>query len=147
MNGKHGPKHRNRVCGQTLLELVGATTIIAIALVPSLKLVRDSMRVSRESEIANLLATVSASKLEEHLVRTAGVWDTTADTDLIPGYEAQLLRFRVDKVDEGAGLMRIVSRAWQDTNDNGNWDADEMQVNFASKLARNASYQQEASGT
>jgi type II secretory pathway pseudopilin PulG len=137
---------QSRRSGQTLLELVAATTIIAIALVPALKVMRDSIRVGRETEIANLLATYSSSKLEEHLVRTAASWDTTTDADLIPGYESQLLRYSVTKVDE-TGLMRLTSRAWEDSNDNTIWDAGEMQVNFSTKVARNVAYQQEASGT
>lgn len=138
---------RRRSAGQTLLELIGAITIIAITLVPSLQLIGDTMRIGRQTETANLLATYSASKLEEHLVRTAGVWDTIQDADFIPGYDpALLLRYQVDKVAETAGLMRITSRAWVDTIENATWDAGEMQVSYASKLARNVSYQQEASG-
>ena len=129
-----------------MLELVAATTVIAIALVPALRIMRDTMRVGRETETANLLATYSASKLEEHLVRTAGSWSTTGETGLIPGYEAQLLRFSVTKVDE-TGLMRLTSRAWEDTDNDATWDAGEMQVNFSTKVARNVAYQQEASGS
>jgi len=90
-----------------LLELMGATMIIAMALVPALRIMRDSMAVSRRTETANLLATYSVSKLEEHLVRTAVNWDTTTDEGPIPNYPG--LRYRVDKVDEliGSGLMRI----------------------------------------
>lgn len=137
---------RRRRSGHTLLELVAATTVIAIALVPALRIMRDTIRVGRETETANLLATYSASKLEEHLVRTAASWDTTADTGLIPGYEAQQLRYAVTKVDE-TGLMRLTSRAWEDADNDATWDATEMQVNFSTKVARNVAYQQEASGT
>ena len=135
-----------RSAGQTLLELLGATTIIAMTLVPSLRIIRDTMRVGRQTETANLLATFSASKLEEHLVRTAGVWDTTTAADFIPGYQAQLFRYQVDKVAETAGLMSITSRAWEDINNNGVWDAGESQANYATKIALNVSYQQEAGG-
>lgn len=146
MKYRFRPAFHRRKKGQTLLELVAATTIIAVALVPALRIMRDTMRIGRESETANLLATFAASKLEEHLVRTAGTWDTTTDADLIPGYEARLLRYSVTKVDE-TGLMRLTSRAWEDTDNDTTWDAGEMQVNFSTKVARNVAYQQEASGT
>ncbi len=135
-----------RRAGQTLLELVGATTIIAITLVPALRMMRDSLRVGRQTETANLLATFSASKLEEHLVRTAATWDTTGESGTIPGYAG--LRFQVDKVDEGigAGLMRITSLAWEDLNGDQSWNAGEARAVFSSKLAHNVSYQQEAHG-
>ena len=137
-------KHRS---GQTLLELVGATTILAIALVPALRIMGDCMRVGRETETANLLATFSVSKLEEHLVRTAGVWDTTTEAGQVPGYAG--IRYQVDKVDEGigSGLMRITSTVWEDLDGDQVWDAGELRSVFATKLARNVSYQQEANGT
>ena len=72
------PRRRS---GQTLLELVAATTVIAMALVPSLRIMRDTIRIGRETEMANLLATLSASKMEEHLVRTAVNWSTATVED------------------------------------------------------------------
>jgi len=47
--------------GQTLLEVVAATTILAMTLVPTLRMMRDSLRVGRETEMANHLATWASS--------------------------------------------------------------------------------------
>jgi hypothetical protein len=44
-------------------------------------------------------------------------------------------------------LMAISSTVWSDTNSDGNLDAGEPKVIFASKQARNVSYQQEAAGS
>jgi hypothetical protein len=136
-----------RRTGQTLLELVGATTIVATALVPALRIMGDCIRVGRETEIANLLATYSVSKLEEHLVETAVLFDAAADeANEVPGYPG--IRFRVEKEDEGvgSGLMQITSTVWQDLDGDEVWDAGEPRSVFATKLARNASYRLEANG-
>ena len=131
--------------GQTLLELVGATTVIAIALVPALRIMRDCIRLGRNSETANLMSTLSTSKLEEHLVSTAANWNATTDAGGFTGYPT--LRDQVVKTDEGvgSGLMNITSRVWEDTNGNQTWDAGELGTSFATKLARNVAYQLEAS--
>ncbi|MDA1055505.1 MAG: hypothetical protein O3C40_34325 [Planctomycetota bacterium] len=131
--------------GQSLLEVIAATTIIAIALVPALKLMRDSVRIGRQTETANILATFSMSKLEEHLARTAANWKATEDSGPIPNYAG--LRYQVTKLDEGlgSGLMRITATAYEDTNRNGKWDNGERNAVFVCKVAKNAAYEQEAS--
>lgn len=138
-------RKRVRSTGQTLLEMIAATTIVSIALVPALRLMRDSIGNGAQAENANILATYSMSKLEEHMARTAANWDTTTASGAIPNYPG--LRFQVTKVDEGigSGLMRITSIAYEDGNGNSTWDATERRVIFVSKIARNAAYEQEAS--
>ena len=71
---------RARRTAQTLLELVAATTIITIALVPALRLTRDSIADSELLEIAELRLTLCTSKLEEEMARTAATWDLTTRT-------------------------------------------------------------------
>jgi Tfp pilus assembly protein PilE len=139
----------NRACrnrrGQSLLELIAATTIVAIALVPALKLMRDSIRNGRQTESANVLATFSMSKLEEHLARTVATWDTTTDSGAIPNYTG--MRYQVTKVDEGlgSGLMRITSTAYEDANGSGTFNAGERSAVFVCKVAKNVAYEQKAS--
>ena len=138
-----------RRTGQSLLELVAATTLVAIALVPALKLMRDSIRVGRQTETANILATFSTSKLEEHLARTAADWNTTMDAGPIPNHDGisyNGLRYQVTKVDEGlgSGLMRITSTAYEDANGNQTWDNGERNAVFVCKVAKNTAYEQEA---
>ncbi len=145
MNYRHSNQARRNRTGQSILELIAATTIIAIALVPALKLMRDSIRIGRQTETVNILATFSMSKLEEHLARTAANWNTTPDTGAIPNYNG--LRFQVTKVNEGvgSGLMRITSVAYEDGNGNGTYDAGERNATFVAKVAKNVAYEQEAS--
>ena len=145
MSYRYSNQIKRKRRGQSMLELIAATTIIAIALVPALKLMRDSIRIGRQTETANILATYSMSKLEEHLTRTAASWSTTTDAGAIPNYTG--LRFQVTKVDEGigSGLMRITSTAYEDANSNGTFDVGERSVVFVSKVAKNTAYEQKAS--
>ncbi len=146
------PQSRRRR-GQTLLELVAATTILTIALVPALRMMRDAIRVGRNTETANLMTTLCTSKLEEQLMRTAAVWNpsTVAGDFSAEGYAN--LRFQVTMSDAAADggianqLMAIASTVWDDLNSDGNLNAGEPRVVLASKQARNVSYQKEASGS
>lgn len=139
--------------GQTLLELVGATTIIALALVPALRLMRDSVRVVGELGTSNVLATLCVSKLEEHMQRTAADWSTAATSGDFAAEGYAGLRFSVvrsDAVADGGvpgSLMSVLVTAWEDRNANGTLDGGEPRVAFATKLARIVAYHHEASGT
>ena len=138
--------------GQTLLELMAATSIIAATLVPSLRIMRDTIKIGRETEMANLMATLSVSKLEEHLVLTAADWSESNQRLPFPGYPGvffQVVR-ELDNTAVGVTpgtLMSITATVWEDENGNQLWDAGEARSVFASKLASNVAYQREANGT
>jgi hypothetical protein len=139
--------------GQTLLELVGATTIIALTLVPALRMMRDSLRIGRQTERANLMATFAASKLEEHLLKTAGTWTVSTVTGDFSADGYSTLRFQVVRTDSAAAggisgqLMSITATVWDDTDNDSVLDTGELRSVFASKLAKNTSYEYEAAGT
>ena len=133
--------------------MIGASTIIAIALIPALKLMRASIKVNREAETANLVSTLAVSKLEEFLVSTASSWSNSNASGHFGSIGHSNLRFEVSRSDlvaEGGipgDLMSITSTVWEDSNGNGNWDAGEARAVFASKLAHSVSYDREANET
>lgn len=139
--------------GQTLLELVAATTILTIALVPALRMMRDAIRVGIRTERANLMTTFCTSKLEEQLMRTAAAWNPSTVSGDFSAEGYPNLRFQVimsDAVADGGivnRLMAISSTVWDDSNADDDLDAGESNVVLASKQARNVSYEQEASGS
>lgn len=145
-------RQSNRRRGHTLLELVGATTIIALTLVPALRLMRDSLRVARETERANLLTTMAASKLEENLIQTAGNWNPTTVSGNFSANGYPTIKFSIVRSDNpGAGgmtdsLMALTSTVWDDLDNDNAWDVGEPRMVFASKLARNVAYEFEAAG-
>jgi hypothetical protein len=104
-------------------------------------------------ETSNLLDTLCASKLEEHLLRNAVSWNPGTVTGDFAAQGQPGFRFQVVHSDNPAdggipnALMSITATAWDDSDGDGNWDAGERRATFASKLARNVSYQREANGT
>ena len=143
---------RRSTRGQTLLELIAATTIIGATLVPGLNLMRDSLRISRQIETDTLMATLSVGKLEEYLAKTSANWQATNLTGDYSADGYSQLNYEVIRshsvVDGGIpdSLMMIQSTIWNDANNNGTLDSGERNVVFASKLARVVSYELEASG-
>jgi len=143
---------RRSTRGQTLLELIAATTIIAATLVPGLNLMRDSLLISRQIETDTLMATLSVDKLEEYLAKTSANWQATTLTGDYSADGYSQLNYEVirsDSVVKGGipdSLMMIQSTLWNDANNNDTLDSGERSVVFVSKLARVISYELEASG-
>jgi hypothetical protein len=133
--------------GQSLLEVVAAATIIATALAPALRMMRDSLEVSRGLEEADLMSTLCVDKLEEQMNTVAAMWDkTTASGDYTALEGRSYLKFRVTKSDAVADggiadrLMAITAVIWNDANGNGSPEAGEKKVTFATKVSNLVSY-------
>ena len=138
---------------QTLLELVAATTIIAGTLVPALRMMRDSLSVSRNIELASQMSSYCVSLLEQQMVLTSASWDESSGTwdqststgdYSADGYPS--LRYQVERSDApgdggiSGALMVIRCQVWDDRNGNGGRDAGEPQVNYSTKIGNFASY-------
>lgn len=153
-----GRRKRANRAGLSLMELVAATTIIAIALVPALRMMRDSLRIGRETETANLLATLSASRLEEYLLLSAvqwgaippgSNWNTTTvagnyTADGYPNLKFSVVRSDVAPAGIPAQLLSITATVWNDLDNDNVLDTGEPRSVFATKLARNVAYTNEA---
>ncbi len=132
-----------------MLEVLLATALMAIALVPALRLMRDGLRVGRELENRELLTTFSTSKLEEHLALVSAVWQTGNYSGDFSAEGYSNLRFTVTRSDSGADggisdqLMAVVATVWHDLDGDGSLDSDEPAVVLGSKVAKLASYQSE----
>ena len=133
--------------GQSLLEVVAASMIIATTLVPALRMMRDSLQISRDEEEAELMATLCVDELEKHLANVSATWDkTTASGDYAALENRSYLKFRViksDAVSDGGivgRLMSLVAVVWNDANGNGSPDANEKKVTFATKVSKFVSY-------
>ena len=142
-----------RPTGHTLLELVAASVLLAVALVPALGLIRDSVEVSRQMDTRNLLTTFCVSKLEQHLALTSAAWDTTTVTGTLAAEGYANLRFRVDRSDAALDggipdrLMAITVTVWDDADGNAALDSGERSTTFGSKTAKLATYEDEASSS
>ena len=136
--------------GQTMLELVAATTIITIALVPALRLTRDSITRSEELEAAEMRLALCTSKLEEEMAKTAATWDLATQAGDFAELGRSDLRFMTVKSDAIASggipdaLTTIEVTVWLDTDAGNDLDPSEPQTKLATKMAKLISYEYEA---
>ena len=144
------PIRNTRRVGHTLVELVAASSLLAIALVPALSFLRDSFVRSRQLETQNALTSFCTSKLDEHLAQTSVSWTTGSVSGDFSADGFAQLRFRVDRSDlppDGGipgRLMSVTATVWDDLNADAALDANEPSVVFASKIAKLAKYEDEA---
>jgi hypothetical protein len=143
-------KSRRR-SAQTLLELVAATTILAITLVPALRIMRDSLSISREIELANQMSSFCVSRLESQMAATSASWSTTNFNGDYTSEGYPSLNYSVTRNDTTASggipdaLMVINCVVWDDQNGNNSLDAGEPNVNYSTKIGNFASYSDAAS--
>lgn len=136
--------------GVTLLELMLATSLTALALVPALRLIRQGIKISGELETRQLTTTYCVSKLEEQLCVSAASWEQHVLTGNFAddGYSA--LRYRVTTSDAAIDggipdqLMAVTVIVWEDGNNNGLPDGGELQTTMRSKIAKMTTYQNAA---
>ncbi len=127
-----------------------ATVLLAVALVPALRLVRDSLAWGREIQTREQLTTFSTSKLEEHLALIGADWQTGTYAGNFATEGEPTFRFLVSRSDSnGDGgiidqLMAVTATTWQDIDGDGSLDSSEPSVVLGGKVAKTLSYQNEA---
>lgn len=138
--------------GNSMLEVVAASVIIAAALVPALRMMRDCLSVGRDLENADLMSTFCASRLEQSLSQVCASWDTSSQTGNFSAQGYSNLKYVVNRSDNASDgglanrLMAITATVWDDTDNDNQLDANERRVRYSSKIARSVSYNYEASG-
>ena len=132
--------------GQTLLELTLAIVLLAGTLVPALRLMRQALEQSRELERRNTLVSLAVGKLEERLAIASNTWSNGTVTGTFASLGSPELRFSVIHSDSAGNggipnrLMAVTCMAWHDANGNGQRDASESTVVFASKISKLMGY-------
>lgn len=145
---------RHRRAGVNLLELIAASTILATTLVPSLRLMRDSLKVSRQLEVRECLATTAMGALESRAQQVAAGWQMESGTDRsygrLAGYPQVVVDFSASDNPSVGGIrdsLAVVSvTAFEDQNSNSRRDNTESAVTFSTKVAHLQSYFLEGSG-
>ena len=132
--------------GNTLIELVAASSIIAIALVPALRIMRDALAVEEDCEHATAMSTLCAGQLEQTLAKTAAAWNTNAESGDYSSLGYSRLKYSVTKSDAPASggltgtLIAVTVTVWDDADSNGVLNVGEKSVQFSSKIAKIAAY-------
>ena len=137
--------------GQTMLELIAATIVISIALVPALRLTRARIANTEDLERAETRLALCTSKLEEELAYTAANWELNSHRGNFASDGQAGVWFQVSKSDAiSAGgrpgeLATIDVTVWHDQDADATLDADEQRVRLATKIAKLVAYQSEFS--
>jgi len=134
-------RHPTPRAGQTLLELLAAASILALTLVPALRLMRSALEQADRSETLELATTYCISKLEEGLAVAGGVWQTGALSGSCAADGYPQLKWQLTRSDAAASggiparLLAIIATVWDDVDGDSVLDAGEPQVVLASKVA------------
>jgi hypothetical protein len=145
MNFRRKPRQNARR-GASLIEVIVTGIVVAVTLVPALRMMRDSLAVNVQTETADAMTTFCASKLEQALAQTCATWTTGTDTGTFSTEGYASLRYSVVKSDlpPSGGisnrLMAITATVWNDSNGNGVLDSSERRIVFASKVAKMQTY-------
>ena len=137
--------------GFSLLELILATSLTALALVPALRMIRQGMKISGELETRQLTSTYCVSKLEQHLCIAAAAWDVTTITGTFAADGNSGIRYRIVTSDAAIDggipdrLMSVSVVVWEDSDNDSVVDDDELFTDMRSKIAKLATYQDAAS--
>jgi type II secretory pathway pseudopilin PulG len=136
--------------GHTLLELVAATALLTITLVPALRIMRDTLSNSRKTETLGILTTLCVDKIEQYQALTGSDWQETTASGSFSSLGYPEYRYLVVRSDELAGggipnrLMAITATTFEDEDSSTTLDAGEPYVRYSTKLARLGSYRNEA---
>ncbi len=136
--------------GFSLLELIAATALVASTIVPALSLMRDAMAQSRAMNRRNLLAIYAVQKLEEQSAFAMQYWTNVTDEDNFAAYGHPEIGFnlsRSDAVSDGGivgRLARIQVVVFDDVDGDLLPGANELQVQFRTKVAKLVTYENES---
>lgn len=138
--------------GYTLLELIATSGLLALVIVPSLELTRESLDLGHRLESKAIMTSLCLGKLEEHLaIGAIDLSETTTSGSFASIGHAQL-RYAIVRSQETSDggitdrLMAVSAIVWDDINGNLAQDSGEPSITFASKIAKTRTYNDEASG-
>jgi len=135
MIGEKGTlKDRNRAAGFTLTEVIVASTLLAIAIVPILKALTTAHLNTAIIERRTRSLMLAEAKLDE--IRARAIYNygdifAEADSSLDGSYLGS-----VEDVSAGSDLRKITVSVGYDLNGNNNLETDEIEVTLATLVAR-----------
>lgn len=131
----------------SLLEVVMATLLMGLAIIPAMKFMSSAIHSGYELETWNQMNVLAVSKLEEQLSVAANDFLTGSDSGTFTEPGLTGLRYMATRsTAAGDGgiedqLMVIQVTVWNDEDGDTSLDASERQVTYATKLASMSLYQ------
>ncbi|MFH5805319.1 hypothetical protein [Alienimonas sp. DA493] len=148
---RSSPRRRS---GATLLEVLAASIVLALALAPALRIAREAVLAADRLDRQERCLTVANDALEFMMARAAADWDgnVTGTANLVPvvvpGYPGmRSYQLTTDSTTYGGvpGRMAVAGAlVWYDDDGDSSPDADEPQALLASGVARMTAYEQQA---
>ena len=133
---------RRRQRGFTFVELIAATAILAICIVPATKYLADSMTLRRQLETDRTLVLLAIQTIEEQMAVINGGFTTTDEKGTFASQGLPTLAYKVRRRDASKHggipglLMAIEVEIWEDTDGDLHRDPDEPRVKLHTKMAR-----------
>ncbi|NNJ26267.1 type IV pilus modification PilV family protein [Alienimonas chondri] len=140
--------------GLTLLEVIAASGVIALALAPALRMTRTALMAADRLDRQERCLTAANDRIETLMARTAADWDgqvtstpvySTVAVDGYPGMRASELT--TDSTSYGGipgRLAAIGTLTWYDEDGDASPDADEPQALLTVAVARLSAYEAHA---
>ena len=126
--------------------MIAATALMAGTLAPALVVMRDAMAVSREGVKRHLLANYAVKVLEEQSALVMQNWTNATSSGNFSSDGNSTLKWIAVKSDAPASggltnrLMHIQVTAFEDKDDDGVTDSNELKVTVRTKIAKMTHY-------
>ena len=126
----------------TFVEVIAATAVLAICIVPATKYLVDSMTLRRELERERALVILAIQTIEEQMAVINGGFTTAQVTGTFASQGLPEIAYEIVRTDESTDggipdlLMGIAVSVWYDENRNLQHDSNEALVELHTKMAR-----------
>ena len=133
---------RRRQRGFTFVEVIAATAILAICIVPATKYLADSMTLRRHLETDRTLVLLAIQTIEEQMAVINAGFTIAQESGTFASQGLPEIAYEVVRSDASAGggipdlLMAISVRVWSDENGNLVHESNEAMVELHTKMAR-----------
>lgn len=152
INDRGGPFSASPRSGQTLLELIAASALLALAIVPALRLLRGALEQTDRCEGLEASTNYCVSKLEEHLAQAGGQWTEVVSAGTFATEGRPALRYQVVRSDDSSAggipdrLMAVTATVWDDQDGDALQDTGEPSAQLSSKVSKMANLIDVANG-
>ena len=132
----------HRPLGFTFIELIGAITVLAIAIVPATKYLTESMTMRRRLEWDKILVRLAIQTIEEQMSVINAGFTTASQSGNFSAQGRPQVAYQVIRTDSASAggvpglLMAISVKVWFDLDQDQTLDAGERKVELNTKMAR-----------
>jgi Tfp pilus assembly protein PilV len=137
----------NRAGGYSLLEVMVASSICVVALVPALAILRDGISATEAIDKRHMVLLYAVEKMEEELAVVAATWTNASASGDFASEGHPDIRYSVARSDSAANggipnqLMNVSVTAYDDADGDDALDAGEPRTVLTTKVSKLATYE------